>query len=78
MRKLGEHIAMVHVKDVRSTKQGRGPVTVGDGIVDWPAIAAAVEEIGYDGYLTLEVAGTSETADEVALRSRDALRRFGL
>jgi sugar phosphate isomerase/epimerase len=46
--------------------------------VDWPAVAAAARDIGYDGYLTLEVPGTVETTDEVLTRSRDALRAFGL
>ena len=78
MRKLGKRIAMIHVKDRREV-DGRGQtVIIGDGAIDWPAVAAAARDIGYDGYLTLEVPGTAETADEIAARSRDALRRFGL
>jgi len=77
MRKLGKRIAMLHVKD-RRVVDGRGQtVIIGDGVIDWRAIASAAREIGYDGYLTLEVPGTAETADEIAVRSRDALRRFG-
>ncbi len=49
---------------------------IGDGAIDWPAIQSAASDIRYDGYLTLEVPGTAETADEVAVRSRDALRQF--
>jgi len=78
MRKLGECIKMLHVKDFRATAEGRGAAIIGEGTVDWPEIANAVAEIGYDGYLTLEVPGTEETADEVAIRSREALRGFGL
>ena len=78
MRKLGEHIVMLHVKDLRKTERGRETAVIGDGVVDWPRVAGAAKEIGYDGYLTLEVPGTAETADEVAARSREALRRFGL
>jgi sugar phosphate isomerase/epimerase len=44
--------------------------------VDFRAAAQAAREIGYRGYLTLEVPGTAENADEVAIRSRDALRAF--
>jgi hexulose-6-phosphate isomerase len=77
MRALGERLAMLHVKDIRRGEQRREVVTVGDGAVDWPAIRTAAEEIGYDGFLTLEVPGTSETADDVAVRSREALRAFG-
>jgi hexulose-6-phosphate isomerase len=76
MHKLGRRIAMLHVKDRREV-DGRGQtVIIGDGIIDWRSVAAAAREIGYDGYLTLEVPGTAETADEIATRSRDALRHF--
>lgn len=78
MRTLGDRIKMLHVKDFRHRPGGREVAVIGDGVVDWPAVAQAASDIGYDGYLTLEVPGTSETADDIAARSRDALRRFGL
>jgi L-ribulose-5-phosphate 3-epimerase len=76
MRKLGPRLAMLHVKDLRETPEGRQLAVIGDGIVDFAAAAQAARETGYQGYLTLEVPGTAETADDVAIRSRDALRRF--
>jgi sugar phosphate isomerase/epimerase len=76
MRKLGQRLAMLHVKDLQATPKGRQLAVVGDGIVDFRAAAQAAREIGYRGYLTLEVPGTAENADEVAIRSRDALRKF--
>jgi sugar phosphate isomerase/epimerase len=78
MRKLGRRIAMMHVKDLRRTAGKRELAIIGEGMVDFPGVAAAAREISYDGYLTLEVPGTAETADEVAVKSREALRRFGL
>jgi sugar phosphate isomerase/epimerase len=78
IRKLGDRIAMIHVKDRRPT-EGRGEVAIiGEGTIDWPAVVEVAKDIGYSGYLTLEVPGTPETADEVAIRSRDALRGSGL
>ena len=77
MRALGERIRMLHVKDVRPGAEER-VVVIGEGAVDFAAVAQAVRDIGYDGYLTLEVPGTGETADDIAVRSRDALRRLGL
>ncbi len=76
IRRLGEHLAMVHVKDLAATPEGRQLAVVGDGMVDFAGCAGALKEIGYDGYLTLEVPGTAENADLVATRSREALRRF--
>ena len=78
MHQLGKRIVMMHVKDFRQTESRRELAIIGDGMVNFEGVAKAAGEIGYDGYLTLEVPGTAETADEVAIRSRDALRRFGL
>jgi len=78
MRTLGDRIKMLHVKDFRRAPDGREVAVIGDGVIDWPAVAQAARDIGYDGYLTLEVPGTADTADDIAARSRDALRGFGL
>jgi len=78
MRALGPRIKMLHVKDFTRTDRGRNVVVIGEGTVDWPGVLQAARDIGYDGYLTLEVPGTADTADDIAVRSRDALRRFGL
>ena len=78
MRKLGKRIVMLHVKDFQRTAGRREVAVIGEGAVDWPGVAAACRDIGYDGFLTLEVPGTAETADDVAVRSRDALRRLGI
>ena len=77
MRKLGKRIAMMHVKDLKGGEGGRQVAVIGEGRVDFRAAAEAAREIGYDGYAVLEVPGTAETADEVAIRSREALRRLG-
>jgi len=76
IRKLGPRLAMLHVKDLREGPEGRQLAVIGDGMVNFPAAAQAASEIGYQGYLVLEVPGTAETADEIAIRSRDALLGF--
>lgn len=78
IRKLGSRIAMVHVKDMRVVGDRHETCVIGEGMVDWPGVARAAAAVGYEGYLTLEVPGTAETADDIAARSREALRRFGL
>lgn len=54
---LGERIERVHVKDFR-TQVGNitGFVQLLEGDVNWPAVVAALRHVGYDGYLTAEVA----------------------
>ena len=77
IRKLGSRIAMVHVKDQREVEGRNQTVIVGDGTVDFPGVARALWEVGYNGYAVLEVPGAAETADEVAVRSREALLEAG-
>lgn len=77
MRQLGSRIKMLHVKDFTAAERRRQTVVIGEGMIDWPSVVEAAREIGYTGYATLEVPGTAETADDIAVRSRDALRRFG-
>jgi sugar phosphate isomerase/epimerase len=49
--RLGDLICRVHVKDLLARKNDVHP---GLGRVDFPACAAALAEIGYDGWLVLE------------------------
>ena len=55
-RILGKRIKRVHVKDFRTqvgTLHGFTGLLQGD--VDWPAVIAALTDIGYNSYLTAEV-----------------------
>ncbi len=44
-----------HLKHVHACENDRG--TPGSGHVEWPAVFAALREIGYDGWLTIESFG---------------------
>lgn len=76
IRQLRSHLAMVHVKDFQPGEPRGKTVIIGDGVIDWKAVLTALSEVNYDGFLTLEVPGTAETADDIAVRSRDALQQF--
>lgn len=53
IRRLGrEQISMFHIKDGKSL--------LGEGQINFPAIAAAVKDIGYDGWLILETASPND------------------
>jgi len=73
IRKLGRRIVMMHVKDLRQVEGRRELAIIGEGMVDFRGAMAAARQTGYDGYLTLEVPGTELNADEIAVRSRQAL-----
>lgn len=58
IRTLGPRIKKVHLKDFR-----KGPsewVNLLDGDVKWPEVRKALDEVGYSGYLTAELAGGDE------------------
>lgn len=56
VRILGERIKKVHFKDYRRQAGGlHGFVDLLAGDVDYPAVVAALREIGYDNYVTAEM-----------------------
>jgi sugar phosphate isomerase/epimerase len=67
LRAARQRLMLVHACD-------SGRQQVGTGHLDWPALLAALREIGYDGYLTAE--GTWRGDPESAMRNAaDHLRR---
>ena len=59
IRTLGPRIVRVHLKDFALDRpNGRFEWKhLGEGDVDWPAVRKALAEVGYDGWLTTEIAG---------------------
>ena len=56
IRSLGKRIKRVHLKDFRrSVGTANGFVDLLSGDVNWPEVIKALNEIGYDGYLTAEM-----------------------
>lgn len=77
IRILGSRIKEVHLKDFRrAVGTIDGFVGLLEGDVNWPEVMSALEEVGYDGFLTAELfpyrhfgdtvlAHTSETMDRI-------------
>ncbi len=53
---LGKLIVKCHVKDFKLNPNGHGGefVNIRDGSVDWPAVRAALADIGYNGWMSIE------------------------
>jgi L-ribulose-5-phosphate 3-epimerase len=68
---LGSLLRKVHVKDFRlnpADPDGQGSfVNIRDGNVRWPVVRAALDEIGYNGWLTIE-GGTNISMEEHSQR----------
>lgn len=54
---LGKRMLKFDFKGFSKTKQW---VAIGEGDEDWPAVLAALEEVGYNGWATSEVSGGDE------------------
>jgi L-ribulose-5-phosphate 3-epimerase len=69
---LGANIVHVHLKDVQAVGEPHDTCVWGDGVVDVAACVRALQEIGYDGYLTIEHEPEDHDPSEeiVELRSR--------
>lgn len=68
IRRLGrERIPMFHIKD--------GQSLLGQGPIQFPPIAAAIKDIGYDGWLILETASPNDVEADTR-RNIDYVRRL--
>ena len=61
IRTLGPLLAKVHIKDFKLKPDGHGGdfIHPRDGSVDWPAVRHALDDAGYNGWLTIEDSGLS-------------------
>jgi L-ribulose-5-phosphate 3-epimerase len=59
IRTLGSRIVRVHLKDFQLDRPGGKFFwkNIGEGDIDWVEVRKALGEIGYDGYVTTEIAG---------------------
>lgn len=66
IRILGKRIGKLDIKEFSRAKRDREglwrgfDVEIGEGDCDWPAVRAALEDIGYAGWCTAEVPGGDE------------------
>lgn len=58
IRTLGDRIVKIHLKDFK--RKGYQWTNLLEGDVNWKEVRRALDEIGYDGYLTTELRGGDE------------------
>lgn len=77
IRILGSRIREVHLKDFRrSVGTVSGFVSLLEGDVDWGEVMLALDEIGYDGFLTAEVFPYPQHGDTVLIHTATAMDRI--
>jgi len=58
IRTLGKRTVKIHLKDFK--RKGYQWTNLLDGDVNWPQVRRALDEVGYDGFLTPELRGGDE------------------
>lgn len=58
IRALGKRIVKFHLKDFKT--DNRQFVPLREGSIEWPEVRRAIGEIGYEGFLTVELSGGDE------------------
>ena len=53
IRQLNKNVIHVHLKDIKRVDKHE-TCTLGDGIVNIPAVISVLREINYDGYISIE------------------------
>jgi sugar phosphate isomerase/epimerase len=73
IRAMPEQVAHVHVEDIGKNRVHQH-LTPGRGVIDFPAVFAALEDVGYTGWTTVELYPYETTAAGVAQRAFEHLR----
>jgi sugar phosphate isomerase/epimerase len=74
-RRLGPHIRHVHLEDIAPSREHKHLVP-GAGAIDFPAVLAALRDVGYDGWVTVELYPYEAQAREVADRAIQVLSQW--
>jgi sugar phosphate isomerase/epimerase len=75
IRALGPHLWHVHLKSVRAVG-GHETCPLDEGLLDVPAVLAALREVGYDGYLSIEHEPEYHDPTAEVARSREYVERL--
>lgn len=77
VRRCAGHITGIHLEDIAGGVRGKHYHLVpGEGDLDFEPVFAALEDIGYEGFATLELYTYPDEPDRVAREARKALERY--
>jgi sugar phosphate isomerase/epimerase len=74
IRKLNKQLLNLHVRDIDATM--REYVPIGQGVMDFKAIADAVKAIGFTGFLSLEQDGSREDMKTTCRRYLSIMKQY--
>ncbi len=80
IRKLAPHIRHVHLEDIAASREHRHLIP-GEGAIDFASCFEALREIGYNGWITIELYPYADDPDSAAKRAFEVIaplvRQFG-
>jgi sugar phosphate isomerase/epimerase len=75
IRRLGKLMRHVHLEDIAATRVHHHLIP-GEGAIDFAATLSALKEIGYDGWVTIELYTCHENPDHAARTARERVMRI--
>jgi sugar phosphate isomerase/epimerase len=75
VRRLGKLIRHVHLEDIAATRVHHHMIP-GEGVIDFGATLKALQEVGYDGWVTIELYTCHENPDHAAKVARERVLRI--
>lgn len=77
VRRCAGHITGVHVEDIVGGRRGKHYHRIpGEGDLDFAAVFDALDDVGYDGFATLELYTYPDEPDRAAEAAYEALERY--
>jgi sugar phosphate isomerase/epimerase len=75
VRKLKEHIRHVHLEDIAATRVHHHLIP-GEGAIDFGSTLKALKDVGYDGWVTVELYTCHEAPDDAARTARERVLKI--
>lgn len=75
-RRLGRHVRHIQIEDIAASREHRH-LAPGAGVIDFAAFRRALDDIGYDGYVTVELYPYLDDPSAAARESLAHLRALG-
>jgi sugar phosphate isomerase/epimerase len=72
MRRLARYVRHVHLEDIAASRVHHHLVP-GEGVIDFAAVIRAMREVGYDGWVTIELYPYVDDPDQAARAARERI-----
>jgi sugar phosphate isomerase/epimerase len=75
VHRLAPYIRHFHLEDIAATRVHHHLIP-GEGAIDFPAVFGAIRQIGYDGWITVELYPYVDDPDHAARTARERMQAF--